>query len=115
LLPAFFAYTGLRTQIGLVSGRDQWLACGLIILVASLGKFGGSSVAARISGLSWRQASALGILMNTRGLMELIVLTSLSTWGCDYAYPLRDARVDGHRNYSIYHTHLARPKNQRRR
>jgi Kef-type K+ transport system membrane component KefB len=74
LLPAFFAYTGLRTQIGLVSGRDQWLACGLIILVASLGKFGGSSVAARISGLSWRQASALGILMNTRGLMELIVL-----------------------------------------
>ena len=74
LLPAFFAYTGLRTQIGLVSGSEQWLACGLIILVASLGKFGGSSVAARISGISWRQSAALGILMNTRGLMELIVL-----------------------------------------
>ena len=74
LLPAFFAYTGLRTQIGLVNGTDQWLACGLIILVASLGKFGGSSIAARITGLSWRQSAALGILMNTRGLMELIVL-----------------------------------------
>jgi Kef-type K+ transport system membrane component KefB len=74
LLPAFFAYTGLRTQIGLVNGANQWLACGLIILVASLGKFGGSSVAARISGLSWRQSASLGILMNTRGLMELIVL-----------------------------------------
>jgi Kef-type K+ transport system membrane component KefB len=74
LLPAFFAYTGLRTQIGLVNGRDQWIACGLIILVASLGKFGGSAAAARISGLSWRQSASLGILMNTRGLMELIVL-----------------------------------------
>lgn len=74
LLPAFFAFTGMRTQIGLVNGTEEWLACGLIILVASLGKFGGSSVAARITGLSWRQAASLGILMNTRGLMELIVL-----------------------------------------
>ena len=74
LLPAFFAFTGMRTQIGLVKGLDEWLVCGLIILVASLGKFGGSSVAARITGLSWRQAASLGILMNTRGLMELIVL-----------------------------------------
>lgn len=74
LLPAFFAFTGMRTQIGLVKGTEEWLACGLIILVASLGKFGGSSVAARITGLSWRQAASLGILMNTRGLMELIVL-----------------------------------------
>jgi Kef-type K+ transport system membrane component KefB len=74
LLPAFFAFTGMRTQIGLVAGTRQWLVCGLIILVASLGKFGGSSVAARVTGLSWRQSAALGILMNTRGLMELIVL-----------------------------------------
>ncbi|HKF52262.1 MAG TPA: cation:proton antiporter, partial [Candidatus Acidoferrales bacterium] len=74
LLPAFFAFTGMRTQIGLVKGTEEWLACGLIILVASLGKFGGSSIAARITGLSWRQAASLGILMNTRGLMELIVL-----------------------------------------
>ncbi|MBV8553592.1 MAG: cation:proton antiporter [Acidobacteriaceae bacterium] len=74
LLPAFFAFTGLRTQIGLVNGAEQWIFCGLIILVASLGKFGGSALAAKFSGLGWRDASALGILMNTRGLMELIVL-----------------------------------------
>jgi Kef-type K+ transport system membrane component KefB len=74
LLPAFFAFTGLRTQIGLVTTGDQWLLCGLIILVASIGKFGGSFVAARLTGLGWRDSSALGVLMNTRGLMELIVL-----------------------------------------
>jgi len=74
LLPAFFAYTGLRTQIGLVSGYEEWMMCALIIAVASLGKFGGSALAARITGLDWRDSSALGVLMNTRGLMELIVL-----------------------------------------
>ena len=74
LLPAFFAYTGLRTQIGLVSGYEQWMMCALIVVVASAGKFGGSAVAARITGLNWRDSSALGVLMNTRGLMELIVL-----------------------------------------
>jgi len=74
LLPAFFAFTGLRTQIGLVSGLDQWLICALIIAVASLGKFGGATIAARLTGLNWRDSSALGVLMNTRGLMELIVL-----------------------------------------
>jgi Kef-type K+ transport system membrane component KefB len=74
LLPAFFAYTGLRTQIGLVNGYEQWMMCALIILVASAGKFGGSLIAARLTGLDWRDSSALGVLMNTRGLMELIVL-----------------------------------------
>ena len=74
LLPAFFAFTGLRTQIGLLSGLQNWMLCGLIILVASAGKFGGSVLAARITGLGWREGSALGVLMNTRGLMELIVL-----------------------------------------
>jgi K+:H+ antiporter len=74
LLPAFFAYTGMRTQIGLVSGWENGLICGLIIAAASLGKFGGTLAAARLSGLDWRTSSALGILMNTRGLMELIVL-----------------------------------------
>jgi K+:H+ antiporter len=74
LLPAFFAFTGMRTQIGLVHGWSQWLACGVIILVACLGKFGGSAVAARLTGLPWRESSALGILMNTRGLMQLVVL-----------------------------------------
>lgn len=74
LLPTFFAFTGLRTRIGLVSGLHAWMLCGLIIVVASAGKFGGSFVAARLTGFSWRDASALGVLMNTRGLAELIVL-----------------------------------------
>jgi Kef-type K+ transport system membrane component KefB len=74
LLPAFFAFTGMRTQIGLISGAENWLWCGAIIVVATLGKFGGSALMARMVGMRWRDASALGILMNTRGLMELIVL-----------------------------------------
>ena len=74
LLPAFFALTGMRTQIGLLAGPEQWLVCGLIILVATAGKFGGAFVSARLTGLGWREAAALGALMNTRGLMELIVL-----------------------------------------
>lgn len=74
LLPAFFAFTGMRTQIGLVSGFDQWLICGLIIVVATAGKFGGAFVSARLTGLNWRDSTALGLLMNTRGLMELIAL-----------------------------------------
>ena len=74
LLPLFFAFSGLRTQIGLVSAPREWLVTLLIILLATLGKFGGSAVAARFTGLRWREASAIGILMNTRGLMELIVL-----------------------------------------
>jgi Kef-type K+ transport system membrane component KefB len=74
LLPAFFAFTGMRTEIGLVSGASQWLWVLAIIGIATLGKFGGSAIAARVTGIGWRDASALGILMNTRGLMELIVL-----------------------------------------
>jgi Kef-type K+ transport system membrane component KefB len=74
LLPAFFAFTGMRTEIGLVSGLDEWLICGMIVLVATAGKFGGTLAAARFTGLPWRQAAGLGILMNTRGLMELVVL-----------------------------------------
>jgi len=74
LQPAFFAFTGMRTQIGLLSGYEQWLICGLIILVATAGKFGGALAAARLTGMNWRDSIALGLLMNTRGLMELIVL-----------------------------------------
>jgi nucleotide-binding universal stress UspA family protein len=74
LLPLFFAFSGLRTQIGLLSTGDHWVMCGVIILLACLGKFGGSALAARFTGMRWREAGALGILMNTRGLMELIVL-----------------------------------------
>lgn len=73
-VPIFFAFTGMRTQIGLVHGWFEWAACLVIILVASLGKFGGAFAAARLTGLDWRESTALGILMNTRGLMELIVL-----------------------------------------
>jgi Kef-type K+ transport system membrane component KefB len=74
LLPAFFAYTGMRMQIGLVSGWESWLWCGAIIVVATVGKFGGAMFAGRLTGLNWRDAAVLGALMNTRGLMELIVL-----------------------------------------
>jgi Kef-type K+ transport system membrane component KefB/nucleotide-binding universal stress UspA family protein len=74
LLPLFFAYSGLRTEIGLLSGASDWAMCGIIIVLACAGKFGGSALAARFTGLRWREASALGLLMNTRGLMELIVL-----------------------------------------
>jgi Kef-type K+ transport system membrane component KefB len=74
MLPAFFALTGMRTQIGLLSEWNDWAICLMIIVVATLGKFGGTWLAARAYGNSWREASALGLLMNTRGLMELIVL-----------------------------------------
>jgi Kef-type K+ transport system membrane component KefB len=74
LLPLFFAFTGLRTSVGLVTGGEMWFYCGLIILVAVAGKFGGSALAARTTGVPWREASTVGILMNTRGLMELVVL-----------------------------------------
>ncbi|MBX7258884.1 MAG: cation:proton antiporter [Candidatus Hydrogenedentes bacterium] len=73
-LPVFFAYTGMRTQIGLISGVENWLFCGAIIAVACMGKFGGTYAAARLTGMPRREASALGVLMNTRGLVELIVL-----------------------------------------
>lgn len=74
LLPVFFAFTGMRTQIGLVSSASDVLSCLAVIGVATAGKFGGTLVAARFARLGWRESSALGILMNTRGLMELIVL-----------------------------------------
>jgi Kef-type K+ transport system membrane component KefB/nucleotide-binding universal stress UspA family protein len=74
-LPLFFAFTGLRTRIGLLEGPEMWMYCGLIVLVAVAGKFGGSTLSARATGLGWREAGALGVLMNTRGLMELVILT----------------------------------------
>jgi K+:H+ antiporter len=74
LLPLFFAFTGLRTNVSLLRGQDMWLYCGLIILTATLGKFGGSMLAAWWAGMPLREAAGLGTLMNTRGLMELVVL-----------------------------------------
>ena len=73
-LPVFFAYTGLQTNIGLVSGAELWLICAAIIAAAVVGKLGGSAITARVTGMPWREAAALGALMNTRGLMELVVL-----------------------------------------
>jgi Kef-type K+ transport system membrane component KefB len=74
LLPIFFAYTGIRTQLHLLDSGDAWLMCLGIIVLAIVGKMLGSAFAARWSGMSWRDSWALGALMNTRGLMELIVL-----------------------------------------
>jgi Kef-type K+ transport system membrane component KefB len=74
LLPLFFAYTGLRTHVGLLDDVASWLVCLAIIAVATTGKMGSTVVAARWTGLPWRDSFALGALMNTRGLMELIAL-----------------------------------------
>jgi Kef-type K+ transport system membrane component KefB/nucleotide-binding universal stress UspA family protein len=74
LLPIFFAYSGLKTQIGLLNSPNLWLLSALILLVAIGGKYTGAYVADRLSGIDKREASALGWLMNTRGLTELIVL-----------------------------------------
>lgn len=74
LLPLFFAFTGLKTQLGLLNQGYLWLVCGLIIAVAVAGKFGGSLAAARITGQSWADSLAIGALMNTRGLIQLVVL-----------------------------------------
>lgn len=74
LLPLFFAFTGLRTEVGLLDDPQSWLVCGIIIVVAVLGKLAGSALTARWSGMPWSDSLALGVLMNTRGLMELVVL-----------------------------------------
>ncbi|WP_420130140.1 cation:proton antiporter [Longimicrobium sp.] len=74
LLPLFFAFTGLRTHVALV--RDPGLAgvLALVIVMAVAGKFGASALAARVAGMEWRESAAIGVLMNTRGLMELVIL-----------------------------------------
>jgi len=74
LLPLFFAFTGLRTQIGLLDDWQSWLMCVAVIGVAIAGKLGGSMIAARWTGMNWQESFSLGALMNTRGLVELIVL-----------------------------------------
>ncbi|HEY0462315.1 MAG TPA: cation:proton antiporter [Pyrinomonadaceae bacterium] len=74
LLPLFFALTGLRTNVSLISGVTMWFYCILIIVVAVAGKWGGAMLAARFKGMPWRESAAIGILMNTRGLVELVIL-----------------------------------------
>ncbi|MDE5678668.1 cation:proton antiporter [Phocaeicola sp.] len=73
-LPLFFAFTGLRTQVGLVNTPGLWGVCLLLVLVAVIGKFGGCAVASRLVGESWKDSFIIGTLMNTRGLMELVAL-----------------------------------------
>jgi hypothetical protein len=74
LLPLFFVFTGLKTEIGLINDPYLWKVTGFIILVAVVGKFLGSALAAKFVGQNWRDSLTIGALMNTRGLMELIVL-----------------------------------------
>ncbi|GBU07501.1 cation/H(+) antiporter [Bacteroidales bacterium] len=74
-LPLFFVSTGLKTEIGLINTPTEWLVCLMFIVVAVIGKIGGASLSARFVGESWKDSWTIGALMNTRGLMELIVLT----------------------------------------
>ena len=74
LLPLFFAYTGLRTNIGLLDRPELWLMTGVLLVVAVVGKLVGAMIAARITAFDWRASAVIGTLMNTRGLTELIVL-----------------------------------------
>jgi Kef-type K+ transport system membrane component KefB len=74
LLPLFFAITGMRTRLDLLNDASMWMWAGIVLLAAVFGKMGGASIAARFTGQSWREAVALGALLNTRGLVELVVL-----------------------------------------
>ena len=74
LLPVFFAYTGVRTDIGLVTGAGLWMVFAVILTAAIAGKLGASAAAARLTGMSGSDAWLIGLLMNTRGLMELVIL-----------------------------------------
>ena len=136
LLPIFFAYTGLRTQIGLLDNSELWLDTLLITAVACLGKFGGSTLAGVACGLPLREASVIGVLMNTRGLMELVILniglqegvitpavfammvimalvtTALTTPLLHWIYPQRHVRSgegDARRQATILDSHSRRP------
>jgi Kef-type K+ transport system membrane component KefB len=73
-LPIFFTYTGLRTDAGSMAGGRLWLFCGFVLLAAIIGKFGGCTLAARLNGVPRREASIIGVMMNARGLTELIVI-----------------------------------------
>lgn len=73
-LPLFFVFTGLRTEIGLINDIELWKVTGWIIVVAVAGKFAGSAIAAKFVGQNWKDSLTIGALMNTRGLMELVVL-----------------------------------------
>ncbi len=74
LLPIFFAFTGLRLQINLLNTPHLWVICAIVIAVAIIGKFAGTAIPAKLVGMNWKDSFSLGAFMNTRGLMELVVL-----------------------------------------
>ena len=74
LLPLFFVFTGLRTRIGLLTNEDLWWTCALVVAVAVAGKSMAAAIAAKVTGHDWKESLSIGALMNTRGLMELVVL-----------------------------------------
>lgn len=74
LLPLFFAYNGLRVSLSLLNSADLWLVCGLITLVAISSKLLVSALSIRASGMNWRESLAVGALVNTRGLVEIVIL-----------------------------------------
>lgn len=74
LLPLYFALTGLRSSIFLINGASMWFYAAVIIVLAVAGKLGGSMISARMNGMTWRESAAIGVLMNTRGLVELVIL-----------------------------------------
>ena len=73
-LPLFFVFTGLRTEIGALNTAHLWVVCALFVAVSIVGKLAGAALSARFVGESWKDSLSIGVLMNTRGLMELIVL-----------------------------------------
>jgi len=74
VLPLFFACTGLRTSIGLLNSFDLWMWCGLIVMVAVVSKLLISAVVVHMGGMPWRESIGVGILVNTRGLVEIVIL-----------------------------------------
>jgi len=74
MLPLYFALTGLRSSIFLITGARMWFYAAAIIVLAVAGKLGGSMISAKLNGMRWREAAAVGVLMNTRGLVELVIL-----------------------------------------
>jgi Kef-type K+ transport system membrane component KefB len=76
LLPLFFALTGLRTRIDLLTGKSMWGYTAAIVATAVLGKLAGAALTAKATGMNWRDSLGLGVLMNTRGLVELVILNA---------------------------------------
>ena len=106
LLPLFFALTGMRTRLDLLNDGAMWLWAGVVLLAAVFGKMGGAALAARWTGQSWRDAIALGALLNTRGLVELVVLNIAYTVGAFTPDALHHVSGDG---AGHHHAHRADP------